>query len=76
MRGSTKKNSAHSARSIVLIERAKLNQIIEKCRRGSKTDIDDVLGLLTSTVELTVRKNVDFYLGGVTNPEGLARLEH
>ncbi len=59
-----------------MIERAKLNQIIEKCRRGSKTDIDDVLGLLTSTVELTVRKNVDFYLGGVTNPEGLARLEH
>ncbi|MBC8374786.1 MAG: hypothetical protein H8E26_02005 [FCB group bacterium] len=59
-----------------MIDGKKLNQIIENCRRGSKADIDDILGLLTSTVDLTVRRNVDFHLGGVTNPEGLARLEY
>lgn len=59
-----------------MIEREKLSWIIEKCQRGTTLDIDDVLGLLTNRVDLTVRKNVDFHLGGVTNPDGLARLEY
>jgi HEAT repeat protein len=59
-----------------MIEPEMLKQIIEKCQRGNKRDIDDLLGLLTNKVDLTIRKNIDFRLGGVTNPEGLARLEY
>ena len=59
-----------------MIEREKLNQIISQSIRGCPEDIDEVVGLLTSTVDLITRKNVDFYLGAVTNPEGLARLEY
>ncbi len=59
-----------------MIEQEKLNWIISSCHRGSRSDIDAVVGLLTKTVELTVRKNVDFHLGSVTNPAGLERLEY
>ena len=59
-----------------MIDPEKLKLIITKCQRGTKADIDDVVGLLTNKVELTVRKNVDFHLGSVTNPAGLARLEY
>ena len=44
--------------------------------RGCPEDIDAVVGLLTNTVDITTRKNVDFHLGAVTNPAGLARLEY
>lgn len=59
-----------------MIEREKLDWIINKCHKGAARDIDDVVGLLTKTVELTVRKNIDFHLGSVTNTEGLQRLEY
>ena len=59
-----------------MIEREKLDKIISQCTRGCPEVIDDVVGLLTNTVDLTTRKNVDFHLGAVTNPEGLARLEY
>lgn len=49
--------------------------IVEKCHRGNQIDIEDVVNMLTNNVDITTRKNIDFHLGKVTNPEGISRLE-
>jgi hypothetical protein len=53
----------------------RIASIVEKCRRGSTKDIEEVVSMLTNKVDLTTRKNIDFYLAQVTNPEGIARME-
>ena len=49
-------------------------QIKDRCSRGTKQDIDEVIGLLNETVDLPTTKAIDFYLGRVTNPEGTDRI--
>jgi len=50
--------------------------IRERCLRGRARDIDEVLALLDDSVELPVTKAVDLYLGQVSNPEGIERIEY
>ena len=52
------------------------SRIREQCLRGSGPDIDRVLALLGPEVDLPTTRAVDFYLGLVENPEGIARIEH
>ncbi len=51
-------------------------QIRRLCERGRGEDVDQVLAYLDDEVEIVTTKLVDYYLGTVTNPEGLRRIEH
>ena len=52
------------------------SRIRELCSGGSAVDIDRVMAYLNDEVELPVTKAVDFYLGMVSNPEGIGRIEY
>ena len=52
-------------------------QIREKSRSGTKKDIDEIMELLNDDdLTIPITKAVDFYLGRVTNPEGVGRVEY
>jgi hypothetical protein len=52
-------------------------QIREKSKLGTEKDIDEILELLNDdNLTIPITKAVDFYLGQVTNPEGIARIEY
>jgi DNA-binding MarR family transcriptional regulator len=46
------------------------------CNSGFKGDIDQVMAYLNEDVDLPTTKIVDFYLGTVTNIDGIRRIEH
>jgi len=53
------------------------SQIREKSRSGTKNDIDEIMRLLNDDdLTIPVTKAVDFYLGQVTNQEGIGRVEY
>jgi DNA-binding MarR family transcriptional regulator len=54
----------------------KSNIIETLCKSGSKYDIDCVISFLDQDVDIPTTKYVDYYLGTVTNPQGIERIEH
>ena len=51
-------------------------QIREKSRSGTKKDIDEIMQFLNDDdLTIPITKAVDFYLGQVSNPEGIDRVE-
>ncbi len=54
----------------------KFKWIETRCLRGREEDIDEVLSLLDSKVDLPTTRAVDFYLGRVSDEKGIARIEH
>lgn len=50
--------------------------IRERCRSGSAYDVDAVLQLLNNETDLPTTKLIDFYLGCVSNDEGISRMEY
>jgi DNA-binding MarR family transcriptional regulator len=61
-------------RTKTITDRAR--DIRTSCNRGSTQDIDRVLEYLTADIDIPTTKVVDFYLGTVTNPEGVRRIEY
>jgi hypothetical protein len=51
-------------------------QIKRLCEKGFGDDIDRVLAVLNEKADLPTTKVVDFYLGTVTNLEGIDRIEY
>jgi hypothetical protein len=51
-------------------------QIKKSCLRGEAGDIDVVLSLLNDKVDLPTTKAIDLYLGQVTAPQGIKRVEY
>ena len=51
-------------------------RIKQLCNNGESRDIDEVLSLLDNGADLPTTKAIDLYLGGVTRPEGIKRIEH
>jgi hypothetical protein len=56
--------------------RALSEQIRELCSRGSATDVEKVIALLNDTCDLPTTKTIDYYLGQIGTPEGIARVRH
>jgi hypothetical protein len=52
------------------------SSIAEHCRLGESSDVDTVLGLLNSNVDLPTTRAVDFYLGQIINLEGIERMQY
>ena len=50
-------------------------QIKQACLRGEVKDIDWVVSLLNDNVDLPTTKAIDLYLGKVTMPQGIKRVE-
>jgi DNA-binding MarR family transcriptional regulator len=59
----------------VLPNAEKCSIIKQLCKSGSLYDVDCVLGFLDEMVDIPTTKFVDFYLGTLTNPEGIKRIE-
>lgn len=53
-----------------------VNHIRDLCERGGPDDVDAVVGMLDSAADLPTTKVIDFYLGQIANPGGVARVEH
>jgi len=51
------------------------NTIITRCNNGSKEDINFILELLNTDIDIATTKIIDFYLSTVTNEEGLKEIE-
>ena len=54
----------------------KSHRIMTLCKSGSKEDINRVMEYLNQDTDLPTTKIVDFYLGTVSNIEGLRQVEH
>ncbi len=59
-----------------MIYKTKFEKIKERCLRGDKEDIDFVISLLNSEVDLPTTRAVDFYLSLVTNNIAIERIEY
>jgi hypothetical protein len=46
------------------------------CLNASGTDVDEVFAMLNDTTDLPTTKAIDFHLGAVDTPDGVARVEH
>lgn len=54
---------------------SKLQELMDKARRGTIEDVDYILGHLTAGVPVVVTKFVDYALGLVESEEGIERIE-
>ena len=50
--------------------------IKEKCKTGFSSDVDEVMKLLNQDIDIPTTKIIDFYIGTITNKEGLKRIEY
>lgn len=51
------------------------NRIAEHCLVGESSDVDYVLNLLDLDADLPTTRAVDYYLGLISNPRGVDRIE-
>lgn len=59
----------------MIVYREKFDSIKDKCLSGKAEEVRSVLSLLNAEVDLPTTRAIDFYLGQITNREGIQVLE-